>query len=63
MASRNPNRALIEAANKAAACGMSYGSWMSAGCPEPPKKQIKRKNGLQGSRPHNFNRPIGKRGG
>lgn len=35
----NPNQDLIEAANTAAACGMSYGEWMAKGCPVPSKKQ------------------------
>ena len=39
----NPNQDLIDAANTAAACGMSYGEWMAKGCPVPSKKQKRKK--------------------
>ena len=31
----NPNKELIQEANKAIACGMSYGKWVAMGRPEP----------------------------
>ncbi len=39
MKTYNPNQDLIDAANTAAACGMSYGEWMANGCPVPTKAQ------------------------
>ena len=46
MGAYNPNKGLIEDANKAAACGMSYGKWREEGCPEPPK-DAKTKDGYK----------------
>ena len=37
----DPNQDLIDAANTASACGMSYGERMAKGCPAPPKKARK----------------------
>ncbi len=37
----NPNQDLIDAANTAAACGMSYGEWMAKGCPVPSREEKK----------------------
>ena len=31
----NPNEALMKDANKATACGLSYGDWRAKGCPGP----------------------------
>lgn len=55
------NCSLIEASRKAALCGMTYGKWVEAGCPEPPKNSTITKTGCK-SINHIYPRRKGKAG-